>query len=71
MATEVIHEHSGTGSDNGVGFILGVVLLLAFILLMFYFIGNGAFNSFGLGGGSTNVQVPDKVDVNVQGQGGN
>ena len=68
MATEVIHEHTGTGSDNGVGFVLGVVLLLAFILLMFYFIGNGAFRGLGFGG--TNVQIPDKVNVNVQGQGG-
>lgn len=64
MATEVIHEHSHAG-DGGSGAVVGIVLLVLFVLLLLYFFGSGAFQ--GLTGGGTNVQIPDKVDVNVQG----
>lgn len=64
MATEVIHEHH-SGSDNSAGIVIGIVLLIVFALLLFYFLGNGLFQ--GMSGRGTNIQVPDKVDVNVQG----
>ncbi len=49
--------------DRGMGFVLGVMLLIVFaILLIFY--GIPAFsNSFGRGG--TTVQIPNQFDVNL------
>lgn len=64
MATEVIHEHTG-GDSSSTGVIVGVLLVVLFALLVFYFLGTGFMRSFS--GTGTNVQIPDKVDVNVQG----
>lgn len=64
MATEVIHEHSGDSGSTGM--IVGVLLVVLFAFLLFYFFGNGLLR--GMSGG-TNVQIPDKVNVNVQGGG--
>ncbi len=63
MATEVIHEH--TGSDNSTGIIVAILMIVVLAFLAFYFLGNGLLQ--GMSSGGTNVQVPDKIDVNVQG----
>ena len=50
-----------TGGGGGGGGVLAVVLLLIVVLvLLFLFRGQ-----LGLGGSKTTVDVPDKIDVNV------
>ena len=50
-----------TGGGGGGGGILAVVLLIIVVLvLLFVFRGQ-----LGLGGSKTTVEVPDKIDVNV------
>ena len=60
---EVVHEHSSGDNGSGMGFFMGMVLLVI-VLLLFFFYGlpilrNMTSNSV------TNINVPDKVDVNV------
>ena len=61
---DVEREHTTvveTGSGGGGGGVLAVVLLIIVVLvLLFLFRGQ-----LGLGGDKTTVQVPDKIDVNV------
>jgi uncharacterized membrane protein len=61
---DVEREHTTvveTGGGGGGGGVLAVVLLLIVVLvLLFLFRGQ-----LGLGGSKTTVQVPDKIDVNV------
>ena len=58
------HEHTTvveTGGGGGGGGVLAVVLLIIVVLvLLFLFRGQ-----LGLGGSKTTVDVPDKIDVNV------
>ena len=50
-----------TGGGGGSGGVLAVVLLIIVVLvLLFLFRGQ-----LGLGGSKTTVEVPDKIDVNV------
>jgi uncharacterized membrane protein len=50
-----------TGGGGGSGGVLAVVLLIIVVLvLLFVFRGQ-----LGLGGSKTTVEVPDKIDVNV------
>ena len=50
-----------TGNGGGGGGVLAVVLLIIVVLvLLFVFRGQ-----LGLGGSKTTVEVPDKIDVNV------
>jgi len=50
-----------TGGGGGGGGVLAVVLLIIIVLvLLFLFRGQ-----LGLGGSKTTVEVPDKIDVNV------
>jgi uncharacterized membrane protein len=50
-----------TGNGGGGGGVLAVVLLIIVVLvLLFLFRGQ-----LGLGGNTTKVEVPDKIDVNV------
>ena len=68
MATEVIHEHdSHAESSNGASFLIGVIILAVVVLFMLYY----GVNFFrGMGNSSPTIQVPDKVNVNLN-QGGN
>lgn len=59
---EVIHERE-VSSGNNVGFILGIVLLIAALIFFFYY-GAALFRQMGTSSQPT-IQVPDKVDVNV------
>jgi hypothetical protein len=34
--TTVEHIHEGSGSDSGMGFLMGIILLMIFLFLMFY-----------------------------------
>ena len=61
---DVEREHTTvveTGSGGGGGGVLAVVLLIIVVLvLLFLFRGQ-----LGLGGSKTTVDVPDKIDINV------
>lgn len=64
MATTVVNSTPAQGSsDNGMGFFLGIVLLIAFVGFLFYF--GLPYIQRGMSGG-TSVNVPDHVNVNVQ-----
>jgi hypothetical protein len=67
MAEPVIVNNPGTTSDSGsgVGFILGAILLIAFVIALFYYGLPYVRSSFG---GGNQINVPDKVDVNINRQ---
>jgi LPXTG-motif cell wall-anchored protein len=66
MATTVVNSTPATGSsDNGTGFLLGVILLIAFVVLVLYF--GLPYIQRGIGtGAGTQVNVPDHMNVNVK-----
>ena len=49
-----------TGGGGGGGVLAVVLLIIVVLVLLFLFRGQ-----LGLGGDTTEVQVPDKIDVNV------
>lgn len=57
-------EHIHEGSDNsGMGFFLGIVFLIFFILfLIYYFL--PVFRNMGI----PQIKIPDKVQINIQQQ---
>lgn len=58
---------SEPSSNSGMGFLLGVILLIVFMFLLFYY-GLPALRS----SASPQINVPGKIDVNVNNpQGGN
>lgn len=67
MAT-VVNTPAQGESSSGMGFMMGMILLLVVLFLLFYY-GLPAIRNAGSGG--TSVNIPDKVDVNVNpGSGG-
>jgi len=50
-----------TGGGGGGGGVLAVVLLIIVVLVLLYIFRG----QLGLGGHTTNINVPDKIDVNV------
>jgi hypothetical protein len=46
--------------SGGSGMIIAIVLLLAILVVGYLLYSNGVF-----GGSTTNIKVPDKIDVNV------
>jgi hypothetical protein len=50
-----------TGGDRGGGGVLAVVLLIIVVLVLLFLFRD----QLGMGGSTTNVKVPDKIDVNV------
>ena len=61
MATEVIHEHGEESSNSAVGLIIGLVVLMIFAFLLFYY-GLPALRS---ASSTPQITVPDKIDVNI------
>ncbi len=60
---DVEREHTTvveTGGGGGGGVLAVVLLIIVVLVLLFLFRGQ-----LGLGGKSTNVNIPDKIDVNV------
>jgi hypothetical protein len=66
MATIVNNPGNGN-SGNSMGLILGVILILVFVFLFIVYVVPLVRQSMG----PTQVNVPDKIDVNVQQGGGN
>jgi LPXTG-motif cell wall-anchored protein len=60
MATIINNPDTGT-TDNGMGVLLGVIVFIIFAILFFIYGLPYLANSFS----QPAVQVPDKVDVNV------
>lgn len=65
MADPVIVNTPGNGdsSGNGMGFFLGVILLILFVFLLLYYGLPYIRSSFG--SATPQINVPGKVDVNV------
>lgn len=69
MATTIINPAPANNSttDNGMGFLLGIILIIAFGFLFFFYgfplIKQGL---SGLGSGGVQINLPKTVDVNVQ-----
>lgn len=65
MATTVVNPASNNTSDNsGMGFLLGVIILIVFVVLFFIYAIpyiRGLTGSSGI-----QVNVPKSIDVNVQ-----
>ncbi len=61
-----VHHVSEPASGNGMGFMLGVILLIAFLFILFYF-GLPMFNQANQG---PQINVPNQFDVNVKQQPG-
>ena len=65
MATTIINPstNSGDSSGNGMGFLLGVIVLIVFAVLFFMY----ALPYFrGLTSGGVQVNLPNKIDDNVE-----
>jgi uncharacterized membrane protein len=63
MAVEKEREHTtvvDTGGGGGGGVIAVVLLIIVVLVLLYMFRGQ-----LGFGGDNTNINVPDKIDVNV------
>ena len=53
-------------SDNGMGFLLGVLLLIIFGVLFIYYLGPALSTGLrGIGGGGTTITVPKDINVNL------
>jgi uncharacterized membrane protein len=64
MADEKEREHTtvvDTGGGGGGGGVIAVVLLIIVVLVLLYMFRG----QLGFGGDNTNINVPDKIDVNV------
>lgn len=58
---EVVHDH-GDSSSSSMGLIFGIILAIALVFFLFYYFGRG----FMTGGMSQpQINVPDRMDVNV------
>lgn len=64
MATIVNTPAASEGNSSSVGTVLAVILVLAFIGFMFYY-GLPMMQNAGGGTQAPQIQVPDKIDVNV------
>lgn len=63
MATVVNNPPANTDRGGGNGFLLGIILLIVFVILFIYY-GLPLLSNAG-GAAGTQVNIPDKVDVNV------
>lgn len=64
MATTVINPTPTNTDNSGMGFFLGVVLLIVFIVVLLFYGLPYIQRSFS--GAGTQVNIPDHVNVNVQ-----
>ncbi len=63
MATVINNPPSNTSSNNGMGFLWGVLLLILAVLLFLYY-GLPRLGTF-FGYGNPQVNIPSRIDVHV------
>lgn len=70
MATVINNPSTGAGADtgSGMGFLIGV-LMFALLAFLFFFYGVPALRGLSRSA-SPQITVPDKIDVNVNGNAG-
>ena len=67
MATTIINPApNNNSSNNGVGFLLGAIVLIVFAVLFFIYALPYIRGLSGSGGVQVNVPVPKSINVNVQ-----
>lgn len=65
MATTIVNPTPNNNSNNnGMGFLLGAIALIVFVVIFFIYVFPYIRNMSGNGG--IEVNIPDKVDVNIQ-----
>lgn len=64
MATVVNNPSGSTESGSGMGFLMGVILLIVVGFLIVYY-GIPALNRTGNNAPAPAVQIPDQMDINV------
>lgn len=65
--TTIVNSATPTNDSNGMGFLIGVVVLIGFVLILIYF-GLPIFRNMGtpqINVPAPQINMPDKVDVNV------
>lgn len=65
MAVIVNTPATERSSDSGVGFLVGIVLLVLLAFALFYY---GLPLMRNAGSGGTNINIPDRIDVNYNPQ---
>ena len=63
--THIEHIHEGT-TDSGMGFLMGIILLMLFIFMLFYYGLPVIRNTVAPQQAAPQINVPDKVDVNIK-----
>ena len=68
MATTIINPtpSNNSSNNNGVGFLLGAIVLVVFVVLFFVYAFPFIRGLNGSGGIQVNVPVPKSINVNVQ-----
>lgn len=68
MATTIINPapNNNTSSGNGMGFLIGGIILIVFLVLLFVYALPYLKGLGGIGSNGIQVNVPKSVDVNVQ-----
>lgn len=66
MPTTVVNPapSNNSNSDNGLGFLLGVIVLIFFAFVLIYY--GFPMLKQGIGGSTPQINVPNKVDVNLR-----
>jgi len=67
MVEEHVHV-TETSGGNSMGFLLGIILLIVFFLALFYYGLPYLRGNSGTTGGTPQINVPNKFDVNVKQQ---
>ena len=64
MVDRIEHIHEGGGDSSGMGFFLGILLLTIFVVILLFY-GLPLIRG-GTGAGSPQINVPGKINVNIQ-----
>lgn len=64
MATTIVNPPQNNSSGNGMGFLLGIIILIV-VAVLFFIYGLPYLQNLG-GSGGVQVNVPESIDVNVK-----
>lgn len=62
--TRIVEKHYNESGDSGMGFVFGIILLIVFLAIFWYW-GLPMIRSTQQGGG-VQIKVPDTINVNVE-----